>query len=361
MGLNLKNEGAGAIMPDAASDPGSARKAATPAMHANWPRRLYAPLALAASGAAFSVLAVVDKIYGVVQRPLHLATVAYALLSALLAWACVRGIQVKPSRLLRLSVYAGFLILNVLTAAYVFAWRVSADPTPVLLKKQLEQGDALLDGGKKDEAHLVYREAGRRFPDSFQVLMRLGAVNYQTGDYPRSQKYFERALNVAPSDSRWRALNDLGQAYWKLEQPEEAIQLYQQARQEGMPEDRPVLVEWHYRLAWAYFDAKDYDAAIEHYEAVAQADEKYVDASYYNAACAQAQKVKRTTDPLVREAVRRDAVANLERAWMATTSWREMEALREGIMGTPEQRDPELEPLRSAPEFQAFVRELRSR
>ena len=330
-------------------------------MQAHWPRRLYAPLALAASGAVFGVLAVVDKIYGLVQRPLHLATLAYALLSALLLWACLRGIQVKPSRLLRLSLYAGFLLLNVLTAAYVLAWRLSADPTPVLLQTQLNEGDALLEAGEKDAAHLVYREAGRRFPNSFHALMRLGAVNYQVGDYPRSQKYFTRALQSAPADSRWRALNDLGQTYWKLQQPEEAIQLYEQARVEGMPNDPAVLVEWHYRLAWAYFDIKDYDAAIKHYEAVARAEQKYVAASYYNAACAQAQKVKQIADPRQREAMRRDAVASLERAWMATTSWREMQVLREGIMGSADQRDPELQPLRSAPEFVAFVRKLQSR
>ncbi|HEU4752032.1 MAG TPA: tetratricopeptide repeat protein, partial [Armatimonadota bacterium] len=256
-----------------------------------------------------------DKIYGLVLHPLHLATVAYVCLFVLIAWAFRRGIPVR-SRLLRLSIYAAVLILNVLTAAYVFAWRMSADPTPVLLQQRLKQADALLDAGRKDEAQLMYREAYRRYPDSYPVLMRMGAVNYQVGDYARARRYYERAVQVAPGEYRWRALNDLGQTYWKLGQPGDAIQYYERAHQAGMPAAEEV--EWHYRLAWAYFDEKDYDAAIEHYTAVAGAGEKYVSASYYNIACAYAQKLKRSQDPEERSRFADAAVRNLREAWRST-------------------------------------------
>ncbi|MCC2669541.1 MAG: hypothetical protein K0Q72_2012, partial [Armatimonadetes bacterium] len=258
-------------------------------MQANWPRRVSPPAALAASGASFAVLAVMDKVFGLVHRPLHLATLAYALFCSLLIWSWARGIRWKQTRLLRVSAYAALLILNVLTALYVVAWRVSADPTPVVLQAELERGDALLEQGDKDKALILYREASKRYPDSFQVLMRLGAVNYQIGDFERAKKHFSRAVETAPRDSRWRALNDLGQTYWKLHDPEQAIELYEQARQEGIPKSE--LTEWHYRLGWAYFDARDLDAAIEHYRAVADVGEQYAAASYYNIACALAQQV----------------------------------------------------------------------
>src|SRR5579872_5822708 len=109
------------------------------------PRRSYAPFALALSGglfgllaALFGLLAAVDKVFGVVQRPLHLATLAYVLsLFALLFWLCLAGIRFRPFRPGRLSLYTGFLVLNVLTAAYAFAVRACADPTPVLLESAL--------------------------------------------------------------------------------------------------------------------------------------------------------------------------------------------------------------------------------
>lgn len=327
-------------------------------MQAHWPRRLLPPAALAASGAAFAVLAVMDKLFGLVQRPLHLATLAYAILLSLLAWVWVRGIPLKPARLLRMSAYAAVLILNVLTALYVFAWRVSADPTPVVLQTELQRGDELLEAGDKDDAHLIYREAAKRFPGSFAVMMRLGAVNYQVSDYERAKRYFSRAVELAPRESRWRALNDLGQTYWKLRQPEQAIELYEQAKQSGLPSSERV--EWHYRLGWAYFDARNLDAAIEHYRAVARAGKQYTAASYYNIACALAQKITLSDDPGERRAMTREAVRSLRDAWGAITTEEEQQALRAGLLGGPEERDPELAPLRGSKELSAFLAEIRS-
>ena len=186
------------------------------------------------------------------------------------------------------------LLFTLLTAAYVFAWRLSADPTPVVLEQELAHGDAKLNAGDRDGAFLLYQDAYRRFPKSLPVLMRLGAVNYRIGDYERARKYYARAVELAPPSARWHALNDLGQCYWKLQQPAEAIRYYEQARAAGMPESE--LVEWHYRLGWAYFDLHNYGAALENYQAVVDAGQKFISASYYNSACAQAQELKLTRD-----------------------------------------------------------------
>lgn len=328
-------------------------------MQADLPRRHLAPLALATSGAAFTVLAVLDKVFGLVWHPLYLATAAYISLAALLIWLCVRGVHLRRSRFLRLSVYAGFLILNVLTAAYLFALKVSADPTPLILNARLNEGDALLQEGEKEEALLVYRDALKRYPDSFPVLMRMGAATYQLSDFERAERYFSRAVELAPPGSRWRALNDLGQTQWKLRRPEQAIELYLRARREGMPDSKSELIEWHYRLGWAYFDVRNFDQAVEHYEAVARYGEKYAAASHYNIACALAQKLKSTPASAreKRSEIATRAVNALYEAWKLTET-AEKPAFREGLTGTEEQRDPELEPLRGTPEFRSFLEKL---
>jgi tetratricopeptide (TPR) repeat protein len=327
-------------------------------MEAHWPRRLYVPAVLAACGTLGAALAVADKVFGLVQRPLHLATFAYASLFLLIAWVFGKGIQLRPTRLVRISIYAAVLIFNVITAAYVFAWRVSADPTPLVLQSRLAEADLLLENGDKDGAHVAYMDAYKRYPDSFQVLMRMGAINYQLGDYQRARRYYTRAVETAPADSRWRALNDLGQTYWRLQLAEEAVEFYERARREGMPQTE--LVEWHYRMAWATFDTGDYDAAVRHYRAVADANQKYVAASYFNSACALAQKLEGTREPALRRAITGDAVENLRQAWRATRSDEERESLREGLLGGPDKRDPELEPLQGEPEFEQFLKELRA-
>jgi tetratricopeptide (TPR) repeat protein len=326
-------------------------------MQANWPRRIYPPLALAASGASFALLAVMDKVYGLIHRPLHLATLAYATLLSLLGWAWYRGIPGRQARLIRVSAYTAFLLLNVLTGLYVFAWRVSADPTPVVLQAELDRGDQMLSAGEKTDAQILYRDAARRFPDSFPVMMRMGAVTYQTADFEHAKKYFSRALELAPRDSRWRALNDLGQTYWKLQQPEEAIELYEQARREGLPDSE--LIEWHYRLGWAYFDARNLDAAIEHYREVARAGQKYAAASYYNIACALAQKISKLPQGPERKALTAEAVDSLRHAWSAINTPEEQQALRTGLLGDPTQRDPELAPLRGSQALTDFLHDIR--
>jgi tetratricopeptide (TPR) repeat protein len=327
-------------------------------MDASQTRRLNLPLALAAAGATCAFLAAADKVFGLVQHPLYLATLAYVFLFVLVAWGFIRGIRVRPTRRVRFSVYASVLLLTILTAAYVFAWRVSADPTPVVLQAELARGDALLEAGKKDEAHLAYLEAYKRYPNSFPVLMRMGAVSYRLTDYERARRFFTRAAEAAPSSSVWKAHNDLGQAYWMLKQPQKAIELYRQAREEGLPDSEQV--EWHYRMAWAYFDANNYDAAIEQYRAVAQAGQKYSAASFYNMACAQAQKYAVTKDPAVRRALAQDAAANIRSAWVATTRPQDRRSLEESLMGSPERQDPDLAPLRKSPQLQALLRELRA-
>jgi tetratricopeptide (TPR) repeat protein len=325
-------------------------------MQATLPRRMTPPTILAAAGAACAGLAVADKMYGLVQRPFHLAVLAYALLCFLLGWAVVHGIPMRASRLVRPSFYSACIILTVLTGGLVFAWRVSADPTPVVLQSRLDRGDALLAAGRKDEALLLYREAAQQFPRSFAVLMRMGAANYQVSDFDKARRYYTRAVEVAPVESRWRALNDLGQTYWKLGRPAEAVEYYRLAREAGIPDSE--LVEWHYRQGWAYFDLRDYDAAIHHYQEVAAAGQTYVAASYYNIACAIAQKVRKSSDPAERRELTREAIDSLEHALEAAKD-EEVRSLSAGLVGPSEQRDPELEPLRGSAEWQELVREVK--
>ena len=322
-------------------------------------RRHPLPIALAVTGIACAVLTLLDQAVGFAQHPFAFATGAYASLFGLVGWAFWRGFHWKKPTAQKLSLYAAILLLNVLTAGYVLAWKqFSADSTPLLVQKDLDQGDDLLDQGRKDDAFSVYRDALRRSPKSFSATMRMGMVSYQMSDFERARKYYERAREIAPPDLRWRALSDLGQTYWKLQQPEEAIRLYKEAEIAGVPADEQL--EWHYRLAWAYFDVGEHDAAIEHYQAVAEERQKYAAASYYNIACALTQKMKAETRATIKEQLAREAVINLRLAWSITNTDEEVQALRSGLIGPPSDRDPELAPLTEFPSFHKFLAEIRS-
>ena len=316
----------------------------------------YPALLLAASGAACGLLAIADKVFGLMQQPLLLAASAYLFLCASLIWSTFRrpsptATRRPPSR------YMALVVFIALTGFFTFACRVTADPTPVILEQELKRGNALMAVGDRDGAYLIYREANKRFPKSHRALWSLGAVNYQLGHFERAQRYFTEALQISPPSARWRSLNDLGQTYWKLGQPQEAVDYYHQARAAGLPDSE--LLEWHYRLAWAYFDLHDYDSAIEHYEIVAEAGKKNAAASYYNIACAVAQKLRATENREEGEALAQEAVEHLRRAWAATEP-EELEALRVGIVGPKSERDPDLAPLQGTSAFQQFAHDLAS-
>lgn len=308
---------------------------------------------LALSGGAAALLAAADMVFGLVHRPLLLATVAYACLTGLLVFAVLQRGRDRQARL-RPTRYSAAVLFLLLTASFACAWRIGSDSTPLVVARELARGDALLAAGDLDGAFLAYLEADRRHPGSLRTLWSLGAVNYRLGDYERARRYFTRALEKAPPSSRWRGLVDLGQTYWKLRRPEVAIEYYHEARGAGLPESE--LVEWHYRLAWAYFDARDFEAAARHYDAVARAGGKYVAASHYNIACALAQQLESAPEQSRRELVAQ-AVERLRRA-RDTADAAEAEAFRLGIAGPPHELDPELAPLQAYEEFRAFAREL---
>ena len=318
------------------------------------PRRL-APILLGLVGVLSALLTLADKWIGLFLSPYLFASLAYVSLLGLVAWCFFRGF-VRHGHHVRLGAYSAVLLFVLLSAAYAFALKATRDPTPVLVEQQLRQADHLLDQGQKDDALLMYRSAFKRAPHSFPVLMRMGAITYGSGDYDRAVRYYLEAVQRAPAESRGRALMDLAQTVWKQGDSQEAIRLYEDAGQAGMARQDPV--EWHYRMGWACFDARDYPAAIQHYQAVADAGRQYVAASLYNIACAQAEQVKLTHDPAARKELIQQAVDTLRRAWAATSTPEEVRSLREGLFGTPAQRDPELAPLRNTVEFHALTREL---
>ena len=305
----------------------------------NWRRALLLSGALAALGA------VSDRYAGFLNRPALLASIAYAALLLFLGVAA-RGCSGE-----RRHPFQALLAALLLTAGYIYALRACADPTPIFLRNELAAGDEMLDAGADLDAFLAYRDVYKRHPRSYPVVVRLGAAAYQMGDFDRARKYFAQAVDLAPETARWRALRDLGQAHWKLGEAAEAIRIYLLAGASGLPEaERP---EWHYRLGWAYFDLKEYDAAIRHYDAVAGTSHRYAAASHYNIACALAQKTARAGSRAQRDALTLEAVKRLRKAWEAADAASRPELAR-GLHDA-DRLDPELAPLRGSPEFREFL------
>jgi len=303
---------------------------------------------LLALALALALGAAADKLVGVIGAPSVLALAAYlGAGTALLRWPRWRA----PLRL-------GAVLA--LTLAILLAWRALADPTPLTLWRELHAGDALLEANRRDDAMLRYRRAEQRAPHNPHVLIRLGAGYYRLGDYARAARAYERALHearppLAPRH-RWRIWIDLGQTYWKLGRASDALRAYQEAIRLGIPaSERPLM---DYRLAGAYFDLRDFDRSIEHYQRVAAAGGEYAAASLYNIACAYAQKYASAPQDR-RPAYLRAALDSLRLAWERATDPADRETFLDALVGGPDDLDHELDPIRPTPEMEAFLATLR--
>lgn len=303
---------------------------------------------LLALALALALGAAADKLVGIIGAPGVLALAAYLC-------ACAAVLRSRRLRVpLRVAAALGA------TVALLLAWRGLADPTPLALWRELHAGDALLEANRRDDAMLHYRRAEQWAPQNPHVLARLGAGYYRLGDYARAARAYERALREArpPLDPRrhWRIWIDLGQTYWKLGRAADALRAYQEAIRLGIPaSERPLM---DYRLAGAYFDLRDFDRSIAHYQRVAAAGGEYAAASLYNIACAYAQKYA-TAPPDQRATYLRAAVDSLRLAWERAADPADRETFLAALVGGPDELDHELDPIRPTPEMQAFLAPLR--
>lgn len=329
----------------------------------------WVPRFLGLAGMVLGLLAAADKLLGLIQMPLHLATGSFLSLMALLVWSCWVGIPPlggsgahtaefipldpadEPAPLTRrTSRFTAVLLLQCLLGMYLLAWKVSADPTPVLVQSELARGDQALNGGDATGALLVYREALERNPRLPAVLVRMGAGSYAAGNYEKARKYYEQAVASGRVGQRTKAYLGLGQSLWMLGQPEEAITAYRAAESEGLPPRKRS--EWNYLMGWAHFDLRQYPEAVRHYREVGAAGGEFAAASYYNAACALAQQAV-NADPAERRLLAEEAAHALDEAWKSLQTTEDREQLRDGL-----RTDSELDPLRGDRSFRDAVRRL---
>jgi tetratricopeptide (TPR) repeat protein len=110
--------------------------------------------------------------------------------------------------------------------------------------------------GRTDEAVAELREAVRIRPNSFENHYRLGTVLYLAGRYPQAVDAYRTATELQPT--RADAFTNLGAAYHMLGDVEQAIGNYQHAISLGAGDALA-----YSNLAYSYFLASRYSQALE--------------------------------------------------------------------------------------------------
>jgi tetratricopeptide (TPR) repeat protein len=105
----------------------------------------------------------------------------------------------------------------------------TADPLDLV-----KQAQKLTAEGKEDEALALYRQALARSPDLFAAHLGAGIVLDLQGAYKEARQHFEKAILVAPDESKYQALVNMGVSYAFDGNAKSASTFYRQAFDRGM-------------------------------------------------------------------------------------------------------------------------------
>ncbi|MDB5277722.1 MAG: hypothetical protein JWR61_2677 [Ferruginibacter sp.] len=156
-------------------------------------------------------------------------------------------------------------------------------PDSLLFKPYLYAGSIHYTLNDLDSAKYYYFKAeaiNATYPsidESERLFNKLGALYYETGDYRKSIRYFEKALSVVENKKAGSDFfivnykNNIATAWLKLHEYEKALQIFNTV----LPY-KIALNELYYNMANAYMGERDYETALRFLRQIRQMDqEKY--------------------------------------------------------------------------------------
>ena len=128
-----------------------------------------------------------------------------------------------------------------------------------------------LDQGDSSAAEAVFAQVLERTDQHIEAgaeaAYRLGKLANDRVDYRAAQKYYEKAVQLAPDNSLY--LNDVGLVAHDLGQYDKAIEYFENSLASNLkilsPEHPDVATNWN-NLGLVWYSKGDYDKAIEYYE-----------------------------------------------------------------------------------------------
>lgn len=145
----------------------------------------------------------------------------------------------------------------------------------LLFQPNLFAGNACYNLQHSDTAFIYYKKAEQilqQYPDleeAERLFNQMGVLYYETGDYNKSVRYFNKALALAsanPEDNRMLLINyknNIASALRKLQQYDEAINLYRSLLPENINAN-----EVRHNIGATYLAAGNYPMAIQYLKQV---------------------------------------------------------------------------------------------
>jgi tetratricopeptide (TPR) repeat protein len=160
-------------------------------------------------------------------------------------------------------------VLCLLSSALVFAQTSPAPSSPSSNAAELvKQGQALNNAGKQDEALALYRRALELSPNLFDAHLAIGMALDLQAEYEEARHHLSQAIELAPADTRERALRTMAVSYAFEGKADEAAKYEKQVfdARTAKP-DFNGAAEIANELARIYLESGDLDKAYQWYQA----------------------------------------------------------------------------------------------
>jgi tetratricopeptide (TPR) repeat protein len=138
--------------------------------------------------------------------------------------------------------------------------------------EKLDKGNQLYDAKKYDEAIAEYQKILELYPDIYLINENIANCYFNKGDYQKAIEFYQKVLDKEPENAN--ALLGIGNSYSQTD-PSKAIEYYNKIDLEEIQD--PVVL---YNMATFYYNEKDYQKALQLYEASVKIKADFTDSLY---------------------------------------------------------------------------------
>ena len=154
------------------------------------------------------------------------------------------------------------------------------NPTRKEAYRLLEEGVRLLNAGRYGEALDVLRQAHDLLPDDPDIMITLSGAMIMAGKWNAAERFLEEAVTKRPDNPRlWLNLAAARLGRLKLstrQRQDQAIEAYERAI-----ELDPVAPSAHYNVGLIHAERKDWEQAVQWFEAAVRANPLDKDARWW--------------------------------------------------------------------------------
>jgi tetratricopeptide (TPR) repeat protein len=141
------------------------------------------------------------------------------------------------------------------------------------LKKSLDEGNALFDEGKYEEAIASFEKILASYPEAFIVNKNIGNSYFQMEKYDKAEEYYLKVLEKDPQNVETMLL--IGNCYTNRGQTEKALEWYGKIEFEKI-KDPTVL----YNIGTMFYNISKFEEALNYYKKAVELKEDFLDALY---------------------------------------------------------------------------------